>query len=100
MKNLLIDWKGFIPSEETKAQTENIFNSLKYILPGESDLRVCIEKYNKSFEGHIVVRSSAGDFAAHTDNRDLFALCKSLRKNIKHQVFKHKDSRSEWSRAS
>jgi ribosome-associated translation inhibitor RaiA len=100
MKNVLIDWRGIVPSDETKEQTEQILNTLKYILPPESDIRICIEKYNKSYEGHIVVRSPLGDFAAHTDNKDLFSLCKNLRKNLKQQIFKHRESHNQWSRAS
>ena len=100
MKNLLIDWKGIIPSADTKEQTEQIMKTLKYILPPESDIRISLEKFNKSYEGHLVVRSPIGDFAAHTENKDLFNLCKSLRKNLKQQIFKHRESRTQWSRAS
>ena len=99
MKNIMIDWKGIIPSEDTKEQTEQIMKTLKYILPPESDIRISLEKYNKNFEGHLVVRSPLGDFAAHTENKDLFNLCKALRKNLKQQVFKHRESRTQWSRA-
>ena len=100
MKNILIDWRGIIPSEDTKEQTEQILSTLKYILPPDSDIRICLEKFSKSYEGHIVVRSPLGDFAAHTENRDLFNLCKNLRRNLKQQIFKHRESHSNWSRAS
>lgn len=100
MKNVLIDWRGIVPSEDTKDQTEQILKTLKYILPPDSDIRICLEKYNKNYEGHIVVRSPLGDFAAHSENKDLFNLCKALRKNLKQQIFKHRESRSGWSRAS
>ncbi len=100
MKNVLIDWRGIIPSADTKEQTEQILNTLKYILPPESDIRICLEKFSKSYEGHIVVRSPMGDFAAQAENKDLFSLCKSLRKNLKLQIFKHRESHQQWSRAS
>ena len=100
MKNLVIDWRGIIPSESTKNQTEQIMKTLKYILPPDSDIRIGIEKYTKSFEGQVVVRSPLGDFAAQSENKDLFSLCKSLRKNLKQQIFKHRESRGQWSRAS
>lgn len=100
MKNVFIDWRGITPSEETKTQTEAILDTLKYILPPESDIRISIEKHNKDFEGHIVVRSPLGDFAAQDENKDLFNLCKNLRKNLKQQIFKHRESRFQWSRAS
>ena len=100
MKNVLIDWKGIIPSEDTKDQTESILKTLKYILPPDSDIRISLEKYNKNYEGHIVVRSPLGDFAAHTENKDIFSLCKNLRKNVKQQIFKHRQSHTGWSRAS
>jgi len=100
MKNVLIDWRGIIPSPETKEQTEQILQTLKYILPPDSDIRICLEKFSKSYEGHIVVRSPLGDFAAHSESRDIFSLCKSLRKNLKQQIFKHRESHSQWSRAS
>ena len=100
MENLLIDWKGIIPSEDTKEQTEQIMKTLKYILPPESDIRISLEKFSKNFEGHLVVRSPLGDFASHSENKDLFNLCKSLRKNLKQQIFKHRESRAQWSRAS
>ena len=100
MKNILIDWKGIVPSDQTRDQTEDILQALKYIFTPDSDIRISLEKYNKMFEGHIVVRSQLGDFAAHTENKDLFSLCKSLRKNLKQQIFKHRESRSQWSRVS
>lgn len=100
MKNILIDWKGIVPSEETKVQAESIMKVLQYILPPESDIRISLERFNKSYEGHIVVRSPLGDFAAHTDHKDLFSLCKNLRKNLKQQIFRHREARSQWSRAS
>lgn len=100
MKNVLIDWRGIIPSADTKEQTEQILATLKYILPPESDIRICLEKFHRNFEGHIVVRSPLGDFAAHCENKDLFNLCKSLRKNLKTQIFKHRESHQKWSRAS
>lgn len=100
MKSVLIDWKGIIPSEDTKEQTESILNTLKYILPPDSDIRISLEKFSKNYEGHIVVRSPLGDFAAHTENKDLFNLCKNLRKNLKQQIFKHRESHAGWSRAS
>ncbi len=100
MKNLFIDWKGLVPSEETKNQTEEIMKTLKYILPPDSDIKISVEKFNKNFEGHIVVRSPLGDFAAHTENKDLFCLCKNLRKNLKQQIFKYRETHQQWSRAS
>jgi hypothetical protein len=100
MKNVLIDWRGIVPSEDTKEQTELILSTLKYILPPDSDIRICIEKYARNFEGQIVVRSPLGDFAAQSENKDLFNLCKSLRKNLKQQIFKHRESHQKWSRAS
>lgn len=100
MRNIYVDWKGIIPSEDTKEQTESILSALKYILPPESDIRVCLEKYNKEYSGHLVVRSPVGDFAAHTEGKDLLQLCKTLRRNLKQQIFKKRDSRSQWTRAS
>ena len=100
MKNVLIDWRGMVPSEDTKEQTEQILETLKYILPPESDIRISLEKFNKSFEGHIVARSALGDFAASADHKDLFSLCKSLRKNLKQQIFKRREAHSQWNRAS
>ncbi len=100
MKNILIDWRGIIPSADTKEQTEQILATLKYILPPDSDIRICLEKFSRNFEGHIVVRSPLGDFAAHCENKDLFGLCKNLRKNLKQQIFKHRESSNKWSRAS
>ncbi len=100
MSHINVDWKGFIPTEETKNQTETILQGLKYILPPESEIRVSVERFsNKNFEGQIVVRSGLGDFAAHSEEKDLFTLCKSLRKNIKQQIFKHRESRIDWQRA-
>ena len=100
MKNILIDWKGIVPTEDTKNQTENILQTLKYILPPDSDIRINLQKFSKSFEGHIVVRSPLGDFAAHSENKDLMNLCKNLRKNLKQQIFKHRESRNGWARAA
>lgn len=100
MKNLLIDWRGLIPSEDTKEQTEQIMKTLKYILPPESDIRISVQKFAKNYEGQIVVRSPLGDFAAQAENKDLFNLCKSLRKNLKQQIFKHRETRPQWHRAS
>ncbi|MEM7645556.1 MAG: hypothetical protein AAF203_01490 [Pseudomonadota bacterium] len=100
MKNILIDWKGIVPTEETKKETEEILSTLQYILPPDSDIRINLEKFNKLYEGHIVVRSPIGDFAAHTENRDIFNLCKTLRKNLKQQIFKHREARSQWTRTA
>jgi ribosome-associated translation inhibitor RaiA len=100
MANILIDWKAFTPTEETKKQTESILQTLKYVLPPESDIKICIERFNKNFEGHVVVRSPLGDFAAHGEAKDLFSLCKNLRKNLKQQIFKHRETRHQWNRAS
>lgn len=100
MKNILIDWKSIIPSQDTKDQTEAILKSLKYILPPDSDIRANLEKHNKNYSGHIVVRSPIGDFAAHAENKELFSLCKALRKNLKQQIFRQRDARPQWSRAS
>lgn len=100
MKNVYIDWRGIQPTDETKTQTEAILNTLKYILPPESDIRIIVEKHQKHFDGHIVVRSPLGDFAAQDENKDLFNLCKNLRKKLKHQIFKHREARFQWSRAS
>lgn len=100
MAKILVDWKSFSPTEETKNQTQSILETLKYILPPESDVKVCIERFSKNFEGHVVVRSPLGDFAAHTEAKDLFGLCKSLRKNIKQQIFRHRETRTQWQRAS
>lgn len=101
MSNIIIDWKGFVPTEETKNQTENIMQGLKYILPPESQIRVSFERFsNKNIEAQIVVRSALGDFAAREEDKDLFTLCKSLRRNIKQQIFKHRDAHSVWQRAS
>ncbi len=100
MKNVFIDWRGIIPSAETKEQTEEILNTLKYVLPPDSDIRICLEKFAKSYEGHIVVRSPLGDFAAHSEHKELFSLCKSLRKSLKAQIFKHRESANQWSRVS
>ena len=100
MKSVLIDWKTIIPSEDTKEQTEAILDALKYILPPDSDIRVNLEKRNKNYTGHIVVRSPLGDFAAHAENKNLFNLCKALRKNLKQQIFRHREARPQWSRAS
>ncbi len=101
MSNIIVDWKGFIPTEETKNQTETILHGLKYILPPETDIKVSVERFsNKNFEGHIVIRSALGDFAAHSEEKDLFSLCKNLRKNIKQQIFKHREARIDWQRAS
>ena len=100
MKNIMIDWKGIVPTEDTKSQTEQILGTLKYILPPDSDIHICLEKYSKNFEGHIVVKSPMGHFAAHAGNKDLFNLCKGLRKNLKQQIFRHRESRTGFQRAS
>ena len=100
MKEVFIDWKNMVPTSETKEQTETILGSLGYILPPESDIRVAIERHNKIFEAHIVIRSTLGDFAAYSESKDLFSLCKGLKKNLKQQVFKQRDSRNSWSRAA
>lgn len=100
MKNIIIDWKGFTPSDETRSQAEEIIQTLKYILPPDSDIKISFEKFAKNFEGHMVVRSPLGDFAAHTENKDLFVLCKNLQKNLKQQIFKYRETHHQWSRAS
>jgi len=100
MANILIDWKSFTPTQETKEQTELILQTLKYILPPESDIKVSLQRFSKNFEAQAIVRSPLGDFAARADDKDLFSLCKSLRKNLKQQIFKHRESRAYWHKAS
>ena len=100
MKEVLIDWKNMNPTDETKEQTEAILKSLKYILPPDSDIRVSFERYNKTFEGHVIIRSHLGDFAAHSESKDLLALCRGLKKNLKQQVFKHRGSQTTRLRAA
>jgi ribosome-associated translation inhibitor RaiA len=100
MKNILIDWRGIEPSLETKNKMESILNTLGYILPPDSDIRINIEMFHKNFEAHIVVRSPLGDFVAQSKHKDLFSLCKNLRKNLKQQIFKSRESHQSWSRAS
>ena len=100
MKEVLIDWKSINPTSETKEQTEAILKSLTYLLPPESDIRVSIQRFNKMFEAHVVIRSPLGDFAAHSESKDIFALCRTLKKNLKHQIFKHRDSHANWTRVA
>lgn len=100
MENILIDWKGMVPSEKTKEQVESTLKPLKNILPPNSDVRISIEKFNKNYEGHAVIRSPLGDFAAHTSNTDLIIFCKTLKKNLKFQIFKYRDIHTGWSQAA
>ncbi|MCB0377934.1 MAG: hypothetical protein KDD33_05520 [Bdellovibrionales bacterium] len=100
MSELFIEWKGMSPTDETKNQVESILGSLKYILPPDTDIRFNLEKFNRSFEGHVIIRSPLGDFAAHSEGKDLFQLCKVLKKNIKQQIFKYRATHSSWNRAA
>lgn len=100
MKEVFVDWKNTVPTDETKKQTEDILSSLHYILPPESNIRVSIERHNKVFEAHVVIRSELGDFAAYSEHKDIFSLCKGLKNNLKQQVFKQRDSKASWSRAA
>ncbi len=100
MKNILIDWKSLTPSEKTKKKIESTLKPLEYILPPNSDIRVSFEKFNKNYEGHAVIRSPLGDFAAHTSNTDLLSLCKNLRKNLKLQIFRHRETHNSRSQAA
>ena len=100
MKNILIHWRGLTPSKETKEKTESILKTLKYILPQDSDIRISLEKFSKHYEGHIVIRSPLGDFAAQNSNKNLYGLCKNLCKNLKLQIFKHRQTHTSWAKAS
>lgn len=100
MKNILIDWKGLKPSKKTKEQIESTLTPLKHILPPGSDIRISIEKFNKNYEGHAVIRSPLGDFATRNSNFDLINLCKNLKKNLKLQIFKYRELHTNWSQAA
>ena len=100
MSEVLIEWKGMSPTKETKDQVESILKSLKFLLPPDSDIRFSLEKFNRSFDGHVVIRSPVGDFAAHGEAKDIFMLAKSLKKNLKQQVFKHRQTHDHWRRVA
>ncbi len=91
MQNILIDWRGLTPSEKTRERIESTLKPLEYILPPNSDIRISLERFNKNYEGHAIIRSPLGDFAAHTSNTELLSLCKNLRKNLKLQIFRHRE---------
>lgn len=100
MKNLLIDWNDLTPTKKTKETVESTLRPLEHIIPPNSDIRVSLEKINKNYEGHAIIRSPLGDFAAHTSNTDILGLCKNLKKNLKLQIFKHRQTHSSWSMAA
>ena len=100
MKNILIDWRDLTPSEKTREKVESTLKPLEYILPSDSDIRISLEKFNKNYEGHAVIRSPMGDFAAHTSHIDLISLCKNLRKNLKFQIFRYREIYTSWSQAA
>ena len=100
MREVTIEWKGMNPSDETKERMQTLLKSLKFILPPDSDIRLAIEKYPKNYEGHCVVRSPLGDFAAQEKNKDPFILCKELRRVLKQQIFKHRQTQSNWHKAA
>ena len=100
MSEVNIEWKGMNPTSETKERMEEVLKTLKYLLPPDSDIKLLLEKYPKNFEGNIVVRSPLGDFAAHERHKDPFVLCKLLRKILKQQIFKYRQTHSGWQRAA
>lgn len=100
MSGVIIEWKGMNPTSETKERMESVLQTLKYLLPPDSDIKLLIEKYPKNFEGNIVVRSPLGDFAANEKHKDPFVLCKNLRKVLKQQIFKYRQTHTSWQRAA
>lgn len=100
MKDVLIEWKGMNPSPDTKDSVETTLSGLKYLLPPGSDIRFSIQKFPKTFDAHMIVRSPLGDFAAHGSHKDIFTLSKTLKKNLKQQIFKRRQTHTGWSRAA
>ena len=100
MKKTLIVWKGFVPTEGTKDMVLSTIKPIEHLLPADSVIRISLEKTNKNYQGYGVISSPLGHFVARTSNNDLLGLCKSLKKNLKHQIFKHRDIQNSWLQAA
>ena len=101
MEKTRVIWKGFTPTEETKSKVLSTIKSIEHLLPADSVIRISLERTNKNYQGHGVISSPLGHFVARTSNNDLLSLCKSLKKNLKHQIFKCRDiQNSSWSQAA
>ena len=93
MREVKSQFKGLNPSTETREKILNLVESLKYLLPPESDIKVSIARYSKGLEGSLVVHSELGDFKATCQNNEVINLVKDLRGTLKQQVHKQK---SNW----